>query len=164
MSLDVKTAFLLLGTNLGNREQNLSQAIELIGARVGTVLDISARYETAAWGKSDQPSFLNQALKIKSQLAAVPLLEELLRIEADLGRVRLEKWGARLIDIDLIFYGAEVINIEQKLQVPHPEMHKRRFVLQPLVELEPAFVHPVFNKTLKQLLIDLKDDLAVVKC
>lgn len=162
MELDTKTAYLLLGTNLGNRTQNLFTAITYIEKEVGEVLLKSSIYETAAWGKTDQPGFLNQALAVKSMLPPLNLLHTLLTIEQKMGRVRLEKWGQRLIDIDLIFYGDEVL-AHQDLILPHPEMHKRRFVLEPLNEIAENFVHPIFKQKVSSILSNLTDELTVEK-
>lgn len=162
MELDTKTAYLLLGTNLGNRIQNLFTAITYIEKEVGEVLLKSSIYETAAWGKTDQPGFLNQALAVKSMLPPLNLLHTLLAIEQEMGRVRLEKWGQRLIDIDLIFYGDEVL-AHQDLMLPHPEMHKRRFVLEPLNEIAENFVHPIFKQKVSSILSNLTDELTVEK-
>jgi len=162
MELDTKTAYLLLGTNLGNRTQNLFTAITYIEKEVGEVLLKSSIYETAAWGKTDQPGFLNQALAVKSMLPPLNLLHTLLAIEQEMGRVRLEKWGQRLIDIDLIFYGDEVL-AHQDLMLPHPEMHKRRFVLEPLNEIAENFVHPIFKQKVSSILSNLTDELTVEK-
>lgn len=162
MELDTKTAYLLLGTNLGNRTQNLFTAITYIEKEVGEVLLKSSIYETAAWGKTDQPGFLNQALAVKSMLPPLNLLHTLLAIEQKMGRIRLEKWGQRLIDIDLIFYGDEV-SAHQDLILPHPEMHKRRFVLEPLNEIAENFVHPIFKQKVSSILSNLTDELTVEK-
>ncbi|WP_461790153.1 2-amino-4-hydroxy-6-hydroxymethyldihydropteridine diphosphokinase [Pedobacter sp.] len=161
--LEQKEAYLLLGTNLGDRSGNLRKAVELIDYEVGKVFICSSVYETAAWGKTDQPGFLNQALGVKSALTPLTMLEALLHIEQKMGRVRLEKWGERLIDIDLIFYGKDTILNEQHLKLPHPEMHKRRFVLEPLNEIAGDYIHPVFKEKVSSILSNLNDELAVQK-
>ncbi|MGF1924673.1 MAG: 2-amino-4-hydroxy-6-hydroxymethyldihydropteridine diphosphokinase [Bacteroidia bacterium] len=161
MQSDRTTAYLLLGSNLGDREKMIADAITFINARVGDVLHLSGLYETAAWGNTDQPSFLNLVLAVETVLSPNKLLEAVLKIEADLGRVRHDKWGARLIDIDIIFYGEEVISQPPQLQIPHPEMQRRRFVLLPLAEIASTFVHPIFKKTVANLLEDLSDNLSV---
>lgn len=161
MSLDVKKAYLLLGSNLGNRQLYLQQATELIAHQVGDIIGQSAVYETEAWGKTDQPGFLNLALMVATTLGPIELLHQVLEIEKVLGRVRHEKWGARLIDIDIIFYEDEVVNVEDELQIPHPQMQYRKFVIEPLAEIAPDFVHPVLQKTLKEILAELEDSLSV---
>jgi 2-amino-4-hydroxy-6-hydroxymethyldihydropteridine diphosphokinase len=163
MNLNVKRAYLLLGSNLGDRMYYLEQAIKLIEQRVGEIANKSSLYETAAWGKTDQPAFLNIALAVNTTLAAIPLLKEVLDIEVVLGRVRHEKWGARLIDIDIILYGNEVVDVPDELQIPHPAMQHRKFVLQPLQEIAPDVVHPQLNQSISWLLTNLEDSLAVEK-
>ena len=161
MSLDVKKAYLLLGSNLGNRQLYLQEATELIAQQVGEVIGQSAIYETEAWGKTDQPGFLNLALVVATTLSPIELLHQVLEIEKALGRVRHEKWGARLIDIDIIFYEDEVVDIAGELQIPHPQMQYRKFVTEPLTEIAPDFVHPILQKTLKEILAELADSLTV---
>jgi 2-amino-4-hydroxy-6-hydroxymethyldihydropteridine diphosphokinase len=163
MILDAVPVYLLLGSNLGNRNQNLAQAIELIEQRVGSLIGKSSIYETAAWGKTDQPGFLNIALSVTTVLEPLSLLREVLQIEADLGRVREEKWGARLIDIDIILYGEQQIDVPGELQIPHPEMQNRKFVLEPLQEIAPTVFHPQLKKTISELLVNLEDPLFVEK-
>lgn len=153
--------FLLIGGNMGDRLQNLHQAIELLSATCGPVIQQSMVYETAAWGKTDQPAFLNQALLLHSILSAQELIITVLGVEEQMGRHRAEKFGPRVIDIDIMFYNEEVIN-EPHLTIPHPQMQNRRFALIPLIELAPQMVHPVLNKTLEELLLECKDELPVV--
>ncbi|HEY1202090.1 MAG TPA: 2-amino-4-hydroxy-6-hydroxymethyldihydropteridine diphosphokinase [Niastella sp.] len=152
--------FLLIGGNMGDRLQNLHQAISLLSAVVGPVIQQSAVYETAAWGKTDQPAFLNQALLLTSRLSARELIVTVLSVEEEMGRHRTEKFGPRVIDIDIMFYNEDVIN-EPHLIIPHPQMQNRRFALVPLNELAHQMVHPVLNKTLEELLLECKDELPV---
>ncbi len=163
MGLDNTTVYLLLGGNLGNRVENLKKAINLLSVEVGELLSVSSIYETAAWGKTDQPAFLNQAVALITRFNAIDVLEKALSIEQRLGRVRKEKWGERLIDIDLIFFGEEVISIEGKLEVPHPEMQNRRFVIEPLAEIAPDFIHPVVKKNILEISREIIDTLEVKK-
>lgn len=163
MGLDLKKAYLLLGSNLGNREQYLSNAIDAINKNVGSIYLKSSIYETEAWGKTDQPGFLNLAIAIETRLTPIQLLESVLHIEADLGRVRHEKWGARMIDIDIIFYEDQIVNEENVLIIPHPEMQNRKFVLEPLAEIAPDFIHPIIKRSILQMLKTLCDPLAVEK-
>ena len=152
--------YLLLGTNLGDRKANLDRAIQLIGAKGITVTQTSSIYETAAWGIEDQPGFLNQVIRVDTQLPAERLLSILLAIELEMGRVRIQKWGERLIDIDILHYHDQVIDKED-LQVPHPGIPDRRFTLVPLVELDAEAMHPVLQKSQQELLEVCKDELEV---
>lgn len=154
--------FLLLGSNLGDRIQLLQQAINCIEAEIAPVLKQSAVYETQSWGKTDSPDYLNQVVLIQTELSAQIVLQKILNIEWKIGRVREEKWGPRLIDIDILFYGDALID-EPELQVPHPELHKRRFTLAPLAEIAPDFIHPTLNKNILQLKNELNDNLIVKK-
>lgn len=163
MSFEYKKVYLLLGSNLGDRALLLENAISMIGNEIGEVFARSSIYETAAWGKTDQPSFLNLALGVKSLLSPMELLSGVLAIEKKLGRVRDEKWGARLIDIDVILYSNEVINLGETLKIPHVEMQNRKFVLQPLAEIAADELHPVLKKTVLEMLENLNDTLLVAK-
>ncbi|MEQ8363733.1 MAG: 2-amino-4-hydroxy-6-hydroxymethyldihydropteridine diphosphokinase [Cyclobacteriaceae bacterium] len=155
-----KNTYLLLGTNLGNRETNISMARGHIGDKIGTILYSSAIYETAAWGKEDQPDFLNQVIMLKTHIDAHSLLEKLLGIETTLGRQRKVKWGERIIDLDILFYGDEVIS-DERITIPHPGIPSRRFTLLPLQEIAPQLVHPELNKTIEELLTECPDKLDV---
>jgi 2-amino-4-hydroxy-6-hydroxymethyldihydropteridine diphosphokinase len=157
MELDRNTAYLLLGSNLGDREEVLRQAIAQIAKEIGSIDAQSSIYETEPWGNINQPGFLNLALKVNTKLSAMQVLEKALAIEKQLGRVRLERWGSRIIDIDIIFYNADVIRIEDQLSIPHPEMQNRKFVLEPLCEIAPEFLHPLLNRTVKELFESLTD-------
>ena len=163
MVLDHNKVYLLLGSNMGARLQLLDNAIAKISNQIGEILERSSVYETAAWGKTDQPNFLNVAIAVSTELTPLEVLSRALQIEVELGRIREEKWGARLIDIDIIFYGNEVVNIPHTLDIPHPEMHKRKFVLEPLTEIAPELQHPVFNKSVSTLLHELNDQLEVTR-
>jgi 2-amino-4-hydroxy-6-hydroxymethyldihydropteridine diphosphokinase len=154
--------FLLLGSNLGNRKGFLQQAVEQIEAEIAPLTHASSVYETQSWGKTDEPDYLNQVLELQTVLPAREVLQKILAIETLLGRKREEKWGSRIIDIDILFYGDAIIN-EPDLKIPHPELHNRRFTLEPLAEIAPDFVHPVLNKNILQLKNELSDSLIVKK-
>ncbi len=154
--------FILLGSNLGNRKANLEKAALGIEKHLGVIKKRSSLYETKPWGKSDQPDFINQVVLVESNLPIESVLDRVLDIEEDLGRKRGEKWGARLIDIDLLYAEDQIIDSD-KLTLPHAGIPDRRFVLQPLVEIAPDFVHPVLKKTNRQLLEGCRDMLLVKK-
>lgn len=158
----MNTAYLLTGGNLGNREENLTIARELITQHCGTIVHASSLYETAAWGKTDQPSFLNQALQLQTAFNARQLIRKVLKIEKTMGRTREEKYGPRIIDIDILLFNEEIHDY-RLLKLPHPEMQNRKFALMPLAEIAPDVLHPVFKKTITELLSDCKDDLPVKK-
>jgi len=154
--------FLLLGSNLGDRYLYMNKAIEHIEHDIGPVLKASSVYETQSWGKTDAPDYLNQVVTLQTDLPAKVILEKVLNIENILGRLRKEKWGSRTIDIDILFYGQAIIN-DPGLQIPHPELHKRRFTLEPLAEIAPGYIHPVIKKSILQIKSELKDSLVVKK-
>ncbi|AEM74698.1 2-amino-4-hydroxy-6-hydroxymethyldihydropteridine diphosphokinase [Caldicellulosiruptor acetigenus] len=148
-----KVIFLGLGSNLGDRNENIQKAIEHLKYKV-TIEKISSIIETEPYGVVDQPKFLNCVLKGRTLLSPFELLEFVLEIENKMGRKRLFKWGPRNIDIDILFYDDCVIDTEN-LKIPHPELHKRLFVLEPLCEIEKDFIHPVFKKSVYELYIEL---------
>lgn len=158
----MEDAYLLLGSNLGDSKKYISDAIMNIIERIGPSTGLSSLYQTASWGKADQPDFINQVVRVRTKLNPQQLLQNILVIEKRLGRQRLEKWGSRTIDIDLLFYGDQIIQ-EENLVVPHPFLHQRRFTLMPLVELNPGLIHPVLNLTVEQLCDKLDDNLSVIK-
>lgn len=143
------SVYLGLGSNMGNRLHMLQQAILLLN-ELGTITEQSSIIETDAWGNTEQDSFLNCAVKLLTPLQATDLLIQIQQIESKLGRVRLSKWGPRTIDIDILLFDMEMIN-EKKLQIPHPLMHQRHFVLKPLSEIAPNVVHPILQQTITEL-------------
>ena len=153
--------YLLLGTNIGERATNLRRACELLIANKTVIRKESMVYETAAWGIEDQPSFLNQVIEIETNKSPDRLLLLTQEVEAEMGRVRQVKWGERLIDIDILYFGTIIVN-QPELIIPHPEIQNRRFTLVPMVEIAPAFVHPKSALTQTALLDDCKDPLAVL--
>lgn len=140
-----------LGSNVGNRERNLFYAYDRIITIKGVKpIKLSRFYETAPVGGPLQPMFLNAVLSIKTAISPFRLLEHFQRIETLMGRVRTVEWGPRTIDIDILLYGDKIINRDE-LEIPHPLMHTRLFVLEPLVEIDPQVVHPLLKKTVLQL-------------
>jgi 2-amino-4-hydroxy-6-hydroxymethyldihydropteridine diphosphokinase len=154
--------FLLLGSNQGQAEENLLKARQLLTERVGNIIRASSVYFTAAWGNTDQPDFFNQVLEISTKFPPEMLLEHVLEIEKDLGRVRKEKWGPRIIDIDILLYHDRIINTPS-LSIPHPGIADRRFTLVPLDEIASELIHPVLHKSTRKLLEECKDQSAVKK-
>lgn len=152
--------YLSLGSNEGDRQITLQQALVLIEQRCGLITRQSSVYETAAWGLQEQPDFLNMAALLETELAPLALLDRLQQIELELHRQRVVKWGQRTIDIDILFYGGEVIT-DERLTVPHPMLHLRRFVLAPLAEIAPGLYYPGTQDTIADLLQHCPDTLAV---
>lgn len=152
----MNTAYLLLGSNEGDRLAWLSTAVNKI-RNYGTVKSTSAIYSTAAWGIEDQPDFLNLAVCLDTVLPPLALLDAMLSIETALGRERTIKWGQRILDIDILFYNNEVVS-EPTLSVPHPYIQQRRFALTPMNDIAPTLQHPILHKTIAQLL-DVCEDL-----
>ena len=153
--------YLSLGTNLGNRRAYLSRAIGLL-RKMGHLFICSSVYETSPWGRVDQPYFLNQVVGLSVLRPAQVLSQHLRRAEQQLGRSRRQHWGPREIDIDLLYYGNTILNTPT-LTLPHPQLHKRLFVLRPMVEVAPTWVHPVFDKTQSELMAMCKDKGVVKK-
>jgi 2-amino-4-hydroxy-6-hydroxymethyldihydropteridine diphosphokinase len=141
--------YLSLGSNLGNREVHLQEAQCRLGA-VGRVAAVSSFYETEPVELTEQPWFLNCAVALETDLTPSELIVAILGIEEAMGRRRVQKKGPRVIDIDILLFGDSVLN-SAELTVPHPAMHERRFVLEPLAEIAPNVRHPVFNETIRQL-------------
>ena len=155
--------YLLLGTNLGNKEANLKLSKTKLLYKGIIILKESSLYETEPWGFEHPESFYNQVIKIETDISPNDLLTLLLQIETELGRVRESgEYKARIIDMDILLYDNLVLHSD-KLTIPHPKMHVRRFVLEPLCEIEPLLVHPYFNKTMIDLLNECIDKKKVTK-
>jgi len=152
----MNTVYLQLGSNLGEREQLIFDAVQEISEHVGKVNVRSQIYESSPWRVDGQESYLNQLIEVKTLLSAQAILISVLKIENNLGRVRIEKWGERLIDIDIIFFNNDIIE-SPDLCVPHKHMHERNFVLIPLNEIASTFIHPKYNKTVEDLLKQCTD-------
>lgn len=162
----MNTAYLLLGSNIGNKNFFLSRAIAQIKNETGNLIAKSALYDTTPWPaavsneRTNQNNFLNQAVCIETTQSAPQLLECLLSIEKKIGRIRNKKWEARIIDIDILFFNSEIIQTPE-LIVPHPHLHERKFALIPLVEIAPLLIHPVLKRSIKDILSTCKDNLVV---
>lgn len=154
--------FLLLGTNLGDRHKNLLKAKELLGKTGIDIIASSSIYETQPWGKEDQPWFLNVLLEVQTTINPEVLLLQCQDVEEQLGRTRFEKWGERIIDIDILYFHDQVVKT-RKLTLPHPEIQNRKFTLLPLVEMAAFVNHPVLLQNHLTLLAACKDDLEVKK-
>ena len=142
--------FIALGTNLGDRQDNLRLARDTLSPQI-KIHKCSSIYQTPPWGYEEQPEFLNQVLEVQTALEPLPLLDALKAVEAQMGRLQTFRYGPRLIDLDILFYGQRILETE-RLTLPHPRLHERAFVLVPLHEIAPDFIHPVLNETITTLL------------
>lgn len=158
----MNTAYLLTGGNMGNRLNHLQQAAEWIQQKCGKILAQSSVYETEAWGKTDQPAFLNQALQIETDLSPDALMQALLDIETAMGRTRTIKMGPRIIDLDILLID-DLIQTSALLTIPHPALTLRKFALLPLAEIAPLLMHPLEKKSILELLEICPDTLNVQK-
>ena len=152
--LEKHTAYVALGSNLGDKEGNLRRALELLEERGVEVVRVSSFICTEPYGVTDQPQFLNGVCQVRTSLAPLALLHILLAIEQEMGRVRLRHWGERNIDLDLLLY-EDVVMDTPELTLPHPDMQNREFVLLPLAEIAPEIIHPTLQKTIHELVICL---------
>ena len=144
------TAYVALGSNLGDREENLRNALKHLEANDVRVVKVSTFIETEPYGVTDQPGFVNAVCQVETKLEPLKLLRLLLNIELEMGRVRLRRWGERNIDLDLLLYEDACV-VSEELTLPHPDMQNRDFVLLPLAEIAGEVVHPIFKKTIKHL-------------
>ena len=144
------TAYVALGSNLGDKEANLRRALELLIERGVEIVKTSTFISTEPYGVTDQPTFLNGVCEVRTSLEPLALLHTLLEIEQEMGRVRLRHWGERNIDLDLLLYEDVVIDTPE-LKLPHPDMQNRDFVLLPLAEIAPELVHPILQKSIEEL-------------
>lgn len=145
-----KKYILLLGSNLGDRKKYLADALTQLQQKVGKIKQQTSTHTTPAWGLTNQPDFLNLVLEISTPLEPLEVLSLIQEIELQLGRQRTEKWGARTLDIDILYCGDLVMDTEQ-LTIPHPYLHQRKFTLDLLVELDASFIHPVLKQSNSQL-------------
>lgn len=152
--------YLLLGSNEGDREGWLQMAIDQLAAGGGEIVNKSSVYETAAWGITEQPNFLNRVVLLQTVKTPVQLLSEIHEIEKNAGRQREVKWGQRTLDIDILLYNSDVLDLPG-LTIPHPFLHLRRFTLVPLAEIAAQYMHPRLHKTILELLVVCPDPLEV---
>jgi 2-amino-4-hydroxy-6-hydroxymethyldihydropteridine diphosphokinase len=158
--MNTTTAYLLLGSNLGDRMAHLRAALAQLVATAGTLVDMSNIYETAAWGREAQPAFLNQVLALRTSLPSDELLLKCQATENHAGRERREQWGSRTLDVDILLFGYEIINTPT-LTVPHPQLAARRFALVPLAEIAGLMIPPGQHLTVDELLEHCPDPLSV---
>ena len=160
----MNTVYLLLGSNLGNSKELFQQAIQMLELRVGLITSTSSLYESPPWGFQHENNFINQALKVSTELSPHKTLDACLSVEQQLGRTRTvsDNYQARTIDIDILLFNSEIVN-EKDLIIPHKHLHNRRFALLPLIEIEPHQIHPKFDKTISQLLYSCSDNSDVRK-
>jgi 2-amino-4-hydroxy-6-hydroxymethyldihydropteridine diphosphokinase len=149
--------YLSLGGNLGNTIEIFQNSMEILTKKVGKITQLSSLYQTAAWGPIPQNDFINQVIEVETKLSAQELMDILLEIELKQGRVRQERWGPRTLDLDIIFFGEQLISTES-LEIPHPRMEDRKFVLIPMVEINPNLIHPISRKSIRQILLECKDE------
>jgi 2-amino-4-hydroxy-6-hydroxymethyldihydropteridine diphosphokinase len=154
------TTYLLLGSNLGDRVATLHRALVALAGKIGKINSVSAVYETAAWGNEGQPAFLNQAICVATDLTPQQLLAACQEVENAADRVRIEPWGPRTLDVDILFYDDLVLDTPE-LTIPHPRLPERLFALVPLADIATTYVHPRLRKSVADLLADCPDKLPV---
>ena len=157
----MNTVYIQLGSNIGERESFIAKSMEQIEENIGEIITESSIFETIPWGNENQNNFLNSVIKIKTPFDSFEVLQKSQEIENTLGRKRIAKWRERTIDIDVLFYNNEIINTT-KLNIPHPLIQKRKFVLVPLSEIAPNYMHPILKKSISTLLSECKDNQKVL--
>jgi 2-amino-4-hydroxy-6-hydroxymethyldihydropteridine diphosphokinase len=150
----MSTAYIGIGSNLGNREKNCAKALALIEGKGIKIVKPSSMIETEPWGVREQPKFMNMAVEVTTDLLPDQLLRKLKDVEAELGRTKTTRWGPRIIDLDILFYNDMVMS-SPELEIPHPHMHEREFVLISLCEIAPDKIHPVLKKSVREMLNEL---------
>ncbi len=153
-------AILLLGSNIGNRKQHLNTALMKINNQIGVIVKQSCFYKTEAWGNTGQEYFVNCAVGIQTSKSAGQVLSQIHQIETSMGRVRINKWEPRIIDIDILFFNNEIIKLPA-LEIPHPEFANRRFAIVPVQEIEPDLFHPVLKKNMQEIATTCPDTLHI---
>lgn len=154
----MKKAFLSLGSNIGDKKKNLARAIRYINVGIGHIIDLSGIYETEPWGFEANEKFLNMVIEIMSDLTPVEMMKKCLEVETKLGRIRnnSEGYSSRIIDIDILFYGKTIVSTPE-LTIPHPHIQNRLFVLEPMFEIAPDYLHPLMGMTISELLVECQD-------
>ena len=158
----MSTVFIQLGSNKGDRKKNIEKALSYLEEMIGVIIKKSNIYETTPWRAENQDNYLNQVILLKTMLNPNIVLIKAMEIEYLMGRVRLKKWSSREIDIDILFYNHEIIS-KHNLSIPHKFLHERRFVLEPLNDIAPNFIHPSYNKSISELLETCSDQGKVKK-
>ena len=157
----MNTVYIQLGSNIGERKSFITKSMHKVEDDIGKIITASSIFETTAWGNENQNNFLNSVIEIKTPFDALNVLQKSQEIENNLGRKRSDKWGKRTIDIDILFYNNKIINTKE-LTVPHPLIQKRKFVLVPLSEIAPNYMHPILKKNISTLLSECKDTQKVL--
>ncbi|MEO0185736.1 MAG: 2-amino-4-hydroxy-6-hydroxymethyldihydropteridine diphosphokinase [candidate division WOR-3 bacterium] len=159
----MERVYLLLGTNLGKLKENLMNAIEELSKNGIKILRKSKIYKTKPWGKTDQPDFLNMAVEVETNLTPEKLLQTIKDIEKKLKREKSKKWGPRIIDIDILFYGNRIVN-EPDLKIPHPYFFERNFAIIPMAEIAPDFIPPAHDRSIKEVKAGVKSEGIEIYC
>lgn len=156
----MSTAYIGIGSNLGDREENCEKALAILEQKGIKTVKRSSMIETEPWGVKEQPKFMNMAVEVTTDLLPDQLLQKLKEVETEMGRTETTRWGPRVIDLDILFYNDMVMN-SPGIDIPHPHMHEREFVLQPLTEIAPDKIHPVLKKSVRELLLGLSESAQI---